>query len=272
MIERLVAEYTQGDAPEHWDIVELFDRIDQIFPISFGPADINVMGMERHDLVDTITEEAIEAYDDKEEELSAELLRDLERHVLLEIIDERWREHLNDMDYLREGIHLRGFAEMQPIVAYKNEGFTMFGELMDIDLGRVRPRDLPLRADRRGPARGARPASSSKQSQDLKHRSSSTTPASDGPQYGVGAAVAANMAEARDRRRRRQSPTRTGGVIPRPAQITSTAGGGNKAAPAGYDPDGNPMSRNQHVLVRIGQEVQELPRQVALAAQLRISC
>ena len=131
VIERLVAEYTQGDAPSTGTSSNSSRRSTRSSRSRFGPEDINVMGMERHDLVDTITEEAIEAYEDKEEELSAELMRDLERHVLLEIIDERWREHLNDMDYLREGIHLRGFAEVQPIIAYKNEGFTMFGELME---------------------------------------------------------------------------------------------------------------------------------------------
>jgi preprotein translocase subunit SecA len=51
--------------------------------------------------------------------------------MLLQIIDERWREHLHDMDYLREGIHLRGFAQIDPLVAYKNEGFDMFTELMN---------------------------------------------------------------------------------------------------------------------------------------------
>jgi preprotein translocase subunit SecA len=51
--------------------------------------------------------------------------------MLLQIIDERWREHLHDMDYLREGIHLRGFAQIDPLVAYKNEGFEMFTELMN---------------------------------------------------------------------------------------------------------------------------------------------
>jgi preprotein translocase subunit SecA len=51
--------------------------------------------------------------------------------VLLQIIDNRWREHLHDMDYLREGIHLRGFAQIDPLVAYKNEGFEMFTELMN---------------------------------------------------------------------------------------------------------------------------------------------
>ena len=58
-------------------------------------------------------------------------MRFLERFMLLQIIDERWREHLHDMDYLREGIHLRGFAQIEPLVAYKNEGFEMFTNLMN---------------------------------------------------------------------------------------------------------------------------------------------
>ena len=58
-------------------------------------------------------------------------MRALERYMLLQIIDERWREHLHDMDYLREGIHLRGFAQIEPLVAYKNEGFEMFTGLMN---------------------------------------------------------------------------------------------------------------------------------------------
>ena len=58
-------------------------------------------------------------------------MRYLERQILLQIIDNRWREHLYEMDYLREGIHLRGFAQIDPLVAYKNEGFTMFHELMN---------------------------------------------------------------------------------------------------------------------------------------------
>ncbi len=241
VIERLVSEYTQGDAPEHWDIGALFEQIDQVFPISFGAEDINVMGMERSDLVDTITEEAIEAYEEKEEELSPELMRDLERHVLLEIIDERWREHLNDMDYLREGIHLRGFAEMQPIVAYKNEGFTMFGELMDSiwdEFARV-IYHFELTDDAARERAQQQLAEQSKSSNTKQFNYSS----SDAPEYGVGAAVAANMAEA-EVDAAQGAGGGAPGVIPRPAQVTSTTAGG-KAAPAGYDPDGNPMSRNQ---------------------------
>ena len=70
------------------------------------------------------------AYDDREQQLGEELMRHLERSILLQVIDNRWREHLFDMDYLREGIHLRGFAQIDPLVAYKNEGFIMFEELM----------------------------------------------------------------------------------------------------------------------------------------------
>ncbi len=70
------------------------------------------------------------AYDDREQQLGEELMRHLERSILLQVIDNRWREHLYDMDYLREGIHLRGFAQIDPLVAYKNEGFAMFEELM----------------------------------------------------------------------------------------------------------------------------------------------
>ena len=58
-------------------------------------------------------------------------MRDIERFLLLQIIDQRWREHLYDMDYLREGIHLRGFAQIEPLVAYKNEAFELFRDLMN---------------------------------------------------------------------------------------------------------------------------------------------
>ena len=78
-----------------------------------------------------ITEEAMERYDAREQALGEELMGALERFLLLQIIDERWREHLFDMDYLREGIHLRGFAQIDPLVAYKNEAFTLFGDLMN---------------------------------------------------------------------------------------------------------------------------------------------
>ena len=73
----------------------------------------------------------MQRYDAREQALGEELMGALKRFLLLQIIDERWRRHLFDMDYLREGIHLRGFAQIDPLVAYKNEAFSLFGDLMN---------------------------------------------------------------------------------------------------------------------------------------------
>ncbi|MDA2954066.1 MAG: SEC-C metal-binding domain-containing protein, partial [Actinomycetota bacterium] len=75
--------------------------------------------------------DAMDAYDRREAELGAEMVRDLERWVLLQIIDVDWREHLLNMDYLREGIHLRALGQKDPLSEYRLEGHQMFDEMMD---------------------------------------------------------------------------------------------------------------------------------------------
>ena len=129
-IERLAREYTQGDYQEEWELDSLFTQLEQIYPVSYELDDVKE-GADREALVEDLRKDVVEAYDEREEDLGQELMRALERFMLLQIIDERWREHLHDMDYLREGIHLRGFAQIDPLVAYKNEGFEMFTELMN---------------------------------------------------------------------------------------------------------------------------------------------
>jgi preprotein translocase subunit SecA len=129
-IERLCGEYMQGEYQEDWDLDELFTQLEQIYPASYDPDDIGE-GEGREAFVEKLREDVVDAYNEREEELGEELMRALERYMLLQIIDNRWREHLHDMDYLREGIHLRGFAQIDPLVAYKNEGFEMFTELMN---------------------------------------------------------------------------------------------------------------------------------------------
>jgi preprotein translocase subunit SecA len=129
-IERIAREYMAGEYQEDWELGALFTQLDQIYDHSFETDDIKE-GTDRETLVQQLREDVIEAYDEREEELGDELMRALERFMLLQIIDERWREHLHDMDYLREGIHLRGFAQIDPLVAYKNEGFDMFTGLMN---------------------------------------------------------------------------------------------------------------------------------------------
>ncbi len=129
-IERLAGEYMAGEYQEDWDLEALFTQLEQIYPVSYDVDDVGE-GEGREAFVEKLREDVVDAYNEREAELGEELMRALERYMLLQIIDNRWREHLHDMDYLREGIHLRGFAQIDPLVAYKNEGFEMFTELMN---------------------------------------------------------------------------------------------------------------------------------------------
>ncbi len=150
VIERLVDEYTPGDFIEDWDLDELWAQLDQIFQVDFGAEEIDRAAIDREELKRLLVEDAQKLYDEREEELGEELMRALERYLLLQIIDQRWREHLYDMDYLREGIHLRGFAQIEPLVAYKNEAFTLFAGPDEHDLVGLRAHDLQRRGRGRG--------------------------------------------------------------------------------------------------------------------------
>jgi preprotein translocase subunit SecA len=130
VIERLVEEYTPGDYVEEWDLPGLFTALEQVYPVQVEDEELAPDQVDREELRRLLVEDALEAYGEREEELGEELMRALERYLLLEVIDQRWREHLYDMDYLREGIHLRGFAQIDPLVAYKNEAFQLFRDLM----------------------------------------------------------------------------------------------------------------------------------------------
>jgi preprotein translocase subunit SecA len=131
LIERLVTEYTAGDFVEDWDVEGLMRRIEEIFTPSEELAAVDATRIDREEMIARLQEEAMACYDAREQELGDELLRQVERFLLLQIIDQRWQEHLYDMDYLREGIHLRGFAQIEPLVAYKNEAFELFRDLMN---------------------------------------------------------------------------------------------------------------------------------------------
>jgi len=131
VLERTIAEYTPGDFVEDWDLDGLFIALGQFFPVDLADEDLDPDTADRDSLSERVVEFAMARYDARESELGEELMGALERFLLLQTIDERWREHLYDMDYLREGIHLRGFAQIDPLVAYKNEAFELFGDLMN---------------------------------------------------------------------------------------------------------------------------------------------
>jgi preprotein translocase subunit SecA len=131
VIDGMVAEYTAGDFIEDWDLDGLFAAIEDIWPTTMDSSALDPNTIDREELVQRLSDDAGRLYDEREEELGSELMRALERYLLLQIIDQRWREHLYDMDYLREGIHLRGFAQIDPLVAYKNEAYALFQDLMN---------------------------------------------------------------------------------------------------------------------------------------------
>jgi preprotein translocase subunit SecA len=130
VVSALVDDYTPGDVIEDWDLGELQTQVQQLWPSTTDITGFELENLDREDLRETLLADALAAYDRREQEFGDEIMRQLERAILLQIIDNRWREHLYEMDYLREGIHLRGFAQIDPLVAYKNEGFAMFEAMM----------------------------------------------------------------------------------------------------------------------------------------------
>ncbi len=132
VLERTIDEYLADDYAEDWDIDGMLASLAQIYPVSIDLGELADRRGDQAQLTEMVTEDAIRQYDAREAELGEELMHALERFLLLQIIDERWREHLHDMDYLREGIGLRGFAQIEPLVAYKNEAFTLFADLMNL--------------------------------------------------------------------------------------------------------------------------------------------
>ncbi len=122
--------------PEDWDLEALWVALKQLYPISLdhGRLEDEVGGrgnLSREALIEAITADALAAYDAREAEVGEEVMRELERRVLLSVLDRKWREHLYEMDYLREGIYLRAYSQRDPLVEYQREGFDMFAAMMD---------------------------------------------------------------------------------------------------------------------------------------------
>ena len=129
----VVDEFADDEiAPADWDLEGLVSAIGQIYPVSFTADEVRHDGLTREELLDRLEDDAMDAYTKREGELGEDLMRDLERWVLLQIIDVNWREHLLNMDYLREGIHLRALGQKDPLSEYRLEGHAMFDEMMDI--------------------------------------------------------------------------------------------------------------------------------------------
>jgi preprotein translocase subunit SecA len=133
--EAYVAAATEG-FPEEWDLDQLWVALKTLYPISLTIEGLEDevgerAGWSRELLAEEIKTDAQAAYDQREAELGSEVMRELERRVMLSVLDRKWREHLYEMDYLREGIGLRAYSQRDPLVEYQREGFELFSTMMD---------------------------------------------------------------------------------------------------------------------------------------------
>jgi preprotein translocase subunit SecA len=141
MVDEVAAGYVAGETadgyPEEWDLDKLWRAFRQLYPVSITVDEvIEDAGGDRAGLTgDFITEaiiaDAQAAYDRREQEFGSEVMREVERRVVLSVLDRKWREHLYEMDYLREGISLRGYGQRDPLIEYQREGYDMFNAMMD---------------------------------------------------------------------------------------------------------------------------------------------
>jgi preprotein translocase subunit SecA len=141
MIDEVAASYVAGATaegfPEEWDLDRLWRAFRQLYPVGLTidqlieEAGGERSGLSREFITDAIKQDALAAYERRTEELGLELMREFERRVVLSVLDRKWREHLYEMDYLREGIGLRGWAQRDPLVEYQREGYDMFNTMMD---------------------------------------------------------------------------------------------------------------------------------------------
>jgi preprotein translocase subunit SecA len=139
-MDETVSAYVQGATsegfPENWDLDALFAALNVLYPATITPASLiaevgSAENLDAELVLDRVLSDAKAQYAKREAELTEPVMRELERKVLLSVLDRKWREHLYEMDYLQEGIGLRAMAQRDPLVEYQREGFDLFTAMMD---------------------------------------------------------------------------------------------------------------------------------------------
>ncbi|GGK48961.1 protein translocase subunit SecA [Streptomyces flaveus] len=135
-IRAYITEETAEGFPEEWNLERLWGAFKQLYPIKVTIGDVEDeaggrANLTADDLLETITEDIHARYEEREAELGSDALRDLERLVVLSVLDRKWREHLYEMDYLRDGIGLRWTLGREPIIEYEREGYDMYGAMTE---------------------------------------------------------------------------------------------------------------------------------------------
>jgi preprotein translocase subunit SecA len=139
-LEETVTAYvdsaTQTGVAEDWDLNTLWNALKVLYPISFTAEQMleeigGAVALDSEYLLEKILQDSRQSYEKRESELTPTVMRELERKILLSVLDRKWREHLYEMDYLQEGIGLRAMAQRDPLVEYQREGFDLFSAMMD---------------------------------------------------------------------------------------------------------------------------------------------
>jgi preprotein translocase subunit SecA len=172
--------------PEQWNVTQFNNEVLNQYGIDLKVAGVDPVNMSHDDLQNTFVDKVKERYEQKETMFGAPTLRWLERHILLDIVDAQWKDHLLTLDHLKEGIGLRGYGQKDPLVEFKREAFTLFEDLMDrIDsesvrfLYLVRPAEPTAAAAVAGPAQPPSPPRSG--------GAAATPPQQQRPQQPIGA-------------------------------------------------------------------------------------
>jgi preprotein translocase subunit SecA len=146
MIYQVVTAYVDGASAEgyveDWDLDKLWEALGQLYPVSITAQEIidgdeygSPGDLSSKNLRDAVLDDVFARYDEREAEIEAlggeGAMRQLERSIMLQVLDRKWREHLYEMDYLKEGIGLRAMAQRDPLVEYQREGYDMFSGMMD---------------------------------------------------------------------------------------------------------------------------------------------
>ena len=132
LVEGSVRTHLDGDQySEDWDLDSLFVGLRQVYDPTLKKSDIDLESATVDEVADLAADDALAQYDERERLIGEEQMRSVERAVMLQVIDSRWKEHLLDMDYLQEGIHLRALGQRDPLVEYKGEGFELFQDMLE---------------------------------------------------------------------------------------------------------------------------------------------
>jgi len=131
ILTNVIEEQLSGEFAEEWDINLLVTELTNYYPTTLNAETLGVYE-DREDVVGLVIDDALRLYEEKCENFPGgmDTAKEIERDVMLQILDQRWRDHLSDMDYLRDGIHLRQVAQQDPLTAWQKEGYLLFEQLL----------------------------------------------------------------------------------------------------------------------------------------------